>query len=310
MAKRKVVINNQELTPTVLAVKQDKKKSSIFGFLWVVFIFALLIGCVYYMQDISNYVKKYILHEDISESSGSSSTSTTTKPEEKTPTITTYDISDKLVVNFDTLKFSDFKINNNQLSFALSTNASYSIDLSTRSIFMYLFDSNGSEIQVNRILSTNAISNSNEETIYLTLKNNNVAKVKVVELGKSDYPSFIINTDANGIGTLTCVNGFDEIVYSFNNNKLYIVTLTQRLAKDSEGYEQSVTSYNTRYANYQIITGLTVETLEEETVTIYKVTSDLSQNDSKAILGINAFSKDTEANIVKFNLEANGYSCY
>ena len=61
MAKKKqIVINNQELTPTVLAVKEDKKTVSMIGFLWITLIFIAFVAAVLYMPQISSFLKKYI----------------------------------------------------------------------------------------------------------------------------------------------------------------------------------------------------------------------------------------------------------
>lgn len=58
--KKKVTIINQELTPTVLAVKEDKKTVSIIGFLWITLIFVIFIAAVLYLPEVSKFVKKYL----------------------------------------------------------------------------------------------------------------------------------------------------------------------------------------------------------------------------------------------------------
>ena len=61
MAKKtKVTIINQELTPTVLAVKEDKKTVSMIGFLWITLIFVIFVAAVLYLPEVSNYLKKYL----------------------------------------------------------------------------------------------------------------------------------------------------------------------------------------------------------------------------------------------------------
>ena len=54
--KKKVVIVDQELTPTVLATKKEKKGSVI----WILFIFIIFIGVVIYLPDIAVYVEDYL----------------------------------------------------------------------------------------------------------------------------------------------------------------------------------------------------------------------------------------------------------
>ena len=61
MAKKKqIIINNQELTPTVLAVKEDKKTVSMIGFLWITLIFIAFIAASLYLPDLSKTLKKYL----------------------------------------------------------------------------------------------------------------------------------------------------------------------------------------------------------------------------------------------------------
>ena len=61
MAKKtKVTIINQELTPTVLAVKEDKKTVSMIGFLWITLIFVIFVAAVLYLPEVLIYLKKYL----------------------------------------------------------------------------------------------------------------------------------------------------------------------------------------------------------------------------------------------------------
>jgi hypothetical protein len=61
MAKKtKVTIINQELTPTVLAVKEDKRTVSMIGFLWITLIFVIFVAAVLYLPEVSTYLKKYL----------------------------------------------------------------------------------------------------------------------------------------------------------------------------------------------------------------------------------------------------------
>ena len=60
MAKKKqIVINEEELTPTTLAVVEDKKKESILGIFWLFLIFAIFIVGVIYLPEISQYINNY-----------------------------------------------------------------------------------------------------------------------------------------------------------------------------------------------------------------------------------------------------------
>ena len=54
MAKKtKVTIINQELTPTVLAIKEDKKTVSMIGFLWITLIFVIFVAAVLFINAFS-----------------------------------------------------------------------------------------------------------------------------------------------------------------------------------------------------------------------------------------------------------------
>ena len=47
--KKQIVISEEELVPTTLAVVQDKKKVSVFGMIWIFIIFIIFITGVIYL---------------------------------------------------------------------------------------------------------------------------------------------------------------------------------------------------------------------------------------------------------------------
>ena len=68
MAKKKqIVINEEELTPTTLAVVEDKKKVSILGIFWLFLIFAIFIILLKVLinKDFSCFLPAIIRFEEI-----------------------------------------------------------------------------------------------------------------------------------------------------------------------------------------------------------------------------------------------------
>ena len=54
--KKQIVISEEELVPTTLAVVQDKKKANVFGMIWIFIIFIIFIAGVIYLPEISAYI--------------------------------------------------------------------------------------------------------------------------------------------------------------------------------------------------------------------------------------------------------------
>lgn len=107
MAKKKqIVINEEELTPTTLAVVEDKKKVSILGIFWLFLIFAIFIVGVIYLPEISQYINNYFNPDVVTPDTPSDNKNNTTDDDNKT-TIKEYVISDKPEIIFE-----KFKINN------------------------------------------------------------------------------------------------------------------------------------------------------------------------------------------------------
>ena len=72
MAKKKMIVvdYDKELTPVTLAVKEDKKKASIFGIVWIVLIFGIFILGVIYLPDIASFVNNYFNPDVVTPSGG------------------------------------------------------------------------------------------------------------------------------------------------------------------------------------------------------------------------------------------------
>ena len=61
---KKVIIKDEPLVATTLAIKEDKKKASMFGIIWIILIFGIFIAGVIYLPDLSSYVNN-LLNPDI-----------------------------------------------------------------------------------------------------------------------------------------------------------------------------------------------------------------------------------------------------
>ena len=140
--KSKVVLENVELKPQVIG-KTYKKKSNL---LRVIFIFAIFILSVYYINDVSVYINN-ILGRDTADTISNPNNpdndiENNDNNEQTNVEDTHYVVSDTLSFDFSALTLDNFKYENNILSFDINNNTNNQIDLSGRKIYLETYQQN------------------------------------------------------------------------------------------------------------------------------------------------------------------------
>ena len=307
--KKKIVINNQELTPTVLFVKQDRKKSSFFGFLWIVLIFGILIGCVYYMPEISTYVKQYINPDsDVEYIDNKKEEPKDTKKEVQEKKVVFYDYSNNLSVDIDKITVSNFQIDNMTLSFDIKGKNNESISLDDYNYYMTLYNDKNETLQTIKIKDGLVKSSEGVHQTY-NLNSSDVSKLTFIQIEIDEYPLYRVSTDDSGNGVLVCSNDNNFLKYYFKNNKLYASEFVENVSFNSSDYNSKYVSYSSLFTSYENATGISTEIINNTDSTTFKITVDLSKNDGKQVNNIIRFNSGTDAKIVHFEVNASGYDC-
>ena len=116
---KKVIIKDEPLVATTLAIKEDKKKASMFGIVWIILIFGIFIAGVIYLPDLSSYVNN-LLNPDITNTgTATNNNKDNTKDDDKknTEEIKKLEIASNPEFVMDTFKINNIKIENNKLSY-------------------------------------------------------------------------------------------------------------------------------------------------------------------------------------------------
>lgn len=310
MAKKKMIVvdYDKELTPVTLAVKEDKKKASIFGIVWIVLIFGIFTLGVIYLPDIASFVNNYFNPDVVTPSGGNNnknnSNDDVNSDDEK---IKEYVISDSLEITFDSFKINNIKKENNKISMDIVNTSNEILDLSKDNYFINMY-SEGKKLLKRVMLGDVIVSVGSTYTVSYDV-DENVYMLSVYNLSKKDYPAYVVTSDESNMGTLTCTKEYEKIDYLTNNNKVYAINLLNEVSS-------SDTNFNTLYATYQAMKNTydNVEGISSSLDVINNVLTFRSVINLNVVLdgSINLksyYPKDTDAKVIYFEMTSMGYTC-
>ena len=310
MAKKKMIVvdYDKELTPVTLAVKEDKKKASIFGIVWIVLIFGIFILGVIYLPDIASFVNNYFNPDVVTPSGGNNNKNNgnddVNSDDEK---IKEYVISDNLEIIFDSFKINNIKKENSKISMDIVNTSNEILDLSKDNYFINMY-SEGKKLLKRVMLGDVIVSVGSTYTVSYDI-DENVYMLSVYNLSKKDYPAYVVTSDESNMGTLTCTKEYEKIDYLTNNNKVYAINLLNEVSS-------SDTNFNTLYATYQAMKNTydSVEGISSSLDVINNVLTFRSVINLNVVLdgSINLksyYPKDTDAKVIYFEMTSMGYTC-
>lgn len=310
MAKKKMIVvdYDKELTPVTLAVKEDKKKASIFGIVWIVLIFGIFILGVIYLPDIASFVNNYFNPDVVTPSGGNNNKNNgnddVNSDDEK---IKEYVISDNLEIIFDSFKINNIKKENNKISMDIVNTSNEILDLSKDNYFINMY-SEGKKLLKRVMLGDVIVSVGSTYTVSYDI-DENVYMLSVYNLSKKDYPAYVVTSDESNMGTLTCTKEYEKIDYLTNNNKVYAINLLNEVSS-------SDTNFNTLYATYQAMKNTydSVEGISSSLDVINNVLTFRSIINLNVVLdgSINLksyYPKGTDAKVIYFEMTSMGYTC-
>lgn len=310
MAKKKMIVvdYDKELTPVTLAVKEDKKKASIFGIVWIVLIFGIFILGVIYLPDIASFVNNYFNPDVVTPSGGNNNKNNgnddVNSDDEK---IKEFVISDNLEITFDSFKINNIKKVNSKISMDIVNTSNEILDLSKDNYFINMY-SEGKKLLKRVMLGDVIVSVGSTYTVSYDI-DDNVYMLSVYNLSKKDYPAYVVTSDESNMGTLTCTKEYEKIDYLTNNNKVYAINLLNEV-------NSSDTNFNTLYATYQAMKNTydNVEGISSSLDVINNVLTFISIINLNVVLdgSINLksyYPKDTDAKVIYFEMTSMGYTC-
>lgn len=309
MAKKKnIVINDEELVPTVLAIKEDKKKVSIFGVLWIMVIFGIFIAGVIFLPDISLYVSNYLNPEPPVSKPSIPNKDNDDESVEKPTEIVEHEINDSLVIKEENFILKNIKIENTKISLDIENTSNNILEMDKYQYFINLYS--GSKTLAQRIiLDEGLISPGSTSTFTYDLKNSSVSLISLVIIKPEEYPSHIITPNENNSATLICTKGYETISYLLNNNKVYAIQDIFVVPTTDSNFATLQSTYGALSATYNTIGGVSSNIAVENDNLYFRTMINLGAFVDNSMNKRGVYPKDTDAKVMKFELEASGYSC-
>lgn len=312
MAKKKVdiVITDKELTPTIIGKLDTKEKSPVL----LIFIFIIFIAVAIFLPDITNYVEK-LMHGNTSNNKvnvpNNPNKDNTEIPEEEEE-LTYYDYAEGLVIESELFNITNIKKTDTTIAFDITNKTETELVLDNYKYYLEVYSSDTTLLQRIKISFGTIAAKETKNYIYDLDQNTSIslAKLLVVEKTTDDYPevTLTINEDQNGV--LTCTKNTETITYTFGNDYLVNIShvVNYPFSNDIE-YTANLQDYQLKAATYNNYEGTSSTLITNEIGFTYTLLIDLRNADVKQFENNNYYDYRTLSKIVKFETEANGYSC-
>lgn len=307
---KKVIIKDEPLVATTLAIKEDKKKASVFGIIWIILIFGIFIAGVIYLPDLSSYVNN-LLNPDITNTGTASNNNkdNTKDDDKKNPEeIKKLEIASNPEFVMDTFKINNIKIENNKLSIDIVNTTSKLLDMSTLNYFIVLYDANNKLLQ--RIMIDEAtIGENGTLNVKYNLSETSASIISVLPIKEEEYPAFTATVDENNSGKLICKSGYETVTYLLNTNKVYAIQDIYEVSSNEAEFSTLYSTYQALSTTYNVIEGISSSVDLENNVLYFRTIINLNTYKEGNLKLKTIYKKDTDAKVMKFELEASGYTC-
>lgn len=304
--KKQIVISEEELVPTTLAVVQDKKKANVFGMIWIFIIFIIFIAGVIYLPEISAYINSYLNPDVVVPNTPSKDN----KKEDDTKdeiSVKEYKIANDLEITEESFKISNFNIENNTIKFKITNLTSEVLELKDAHYFVNLYSDNKKLLQ--RIYLQDIISPSSEADATYDLSDSSASIISLVKISEEEYPSHIVTVPEEGVATLTCTKNYEKVEYLLNNNKVYVTNLLYEVNTTDANFNNLYNNYQALQTTYNNIEGVSSNITLENGLLSFKTIINLSSVKSDTLNLKTIYPFGTDAKVIYFEMTASGYTC-
>lgn len=304
--KKQIVISEEELVPTTLAVVQDKKKANVFGMIWIFIIFIIFIAGVIYLPEISAYINSYLNPDVVVPSTPSKDNKKEDDTKDET-SVKEYKIANDLEITEESFKISNFNIENNTIKFKITNLTSEVLELKDAHYFVNLYSDNKKLLQ--RIYLQDILSPSSETDAAYDLSDSSAKVISLVKISEEEYPSHIVTVPEEGVATLTCTKNYEKVEYLLNNNKVYVANLIYEVNTTDVNFNNLYNNYQTLQTTYNNIEGVSSNITLENGLLNFKTIINLSSVKSDTLNLKTIYPFGTDAKVIYFEMTASGYTC-
>lgn len=304
--KKQIVISEEELVPTTLAVVQDKKKANVFGMIWIFIIFIIFIAGVIYLPEISAYINSYLNPDVVVPNTPSKDNKKEDDTKDET-SVKEYKIANDLEITEESFKISNFNIENNTIKFKITNLTSEVLELKDEHYFVNLYSDNKKLLQ--RIYLQDIISPSSEADATYDLSDSSASIISLVKISEEEYPSHIVTVPEEGVATLTCTKNYEKVEYLLNNNKVYVTNLLYEVNTTDANFNNLYNNYQALQTTYNNIEGVSSNITLENGLLSFKTIINLSSVKSDTLNLKTIYPFGTDAKVIYFEMTASGYTC-
>lgn len=310
MAKQKIKnfkLEQNELKPITIGIFESRRKSSIGIFL----ILTIFILAVFFLPDISKYINEY-LNPPVSTIEPTPDKNKPVVPDdpEEGDKEKSYAYNDNLKIENDEVVVSEFKLDktNNILGYTVTNNMNMIKNIDELSYYIEIYNKDNTLLERVKLVDSNATLASGSflkfERVILNSTATNIANVVLTVKKAEDYP-IVDLTD----GSMICTNTHEEVTYKFRENGLKEMTSLITYKKTDPNYPDIYKNYKIDSSNYNGKTGVSSTWIDFEGGFSVTTNVDVGTSERDKIFEADTFKVDTEAKIVKFEMEAQGFKC-
>jgi len=315
MAKKKIrnmKLEQNELQSTTIGIFESRKKSSI-GIVLILTIFVLFI---FFLPEISDKIDAYLHPTVVTPGGGKKPVNPNPVPnpgvnDDKNQL---YTFGSDLKIEKEDIIVDSFSLDkeNGILTFKVTNNSEKVLKFEDLNYYVELYNSEQTLMERVKITGDVSINANLSQTLAKNIKTESASSLGLIGLIKKtikDYNDINLTTNEDGSASLVCTANHEKVTYKFLNNKLrevtsevsYMTTDTDYLEK----YEENKNLSNT----YNGKTGVTSTLFEFSEG--YNITTNVFLNEASRLYVFNAdsFKLDTEPKVIKFEMEAQGFSC-
>lgn len=275
--------------------------------IFIIIIFVALLGFIFYVPEL--YAK---YHKNVAEFLGIGSknqgVSQGTKTNDKKAVSEYYQIGSNKELVFNELKISGVTLENNILS--LDVEVDKEIDLENTNYYLEFYEER--QTFLGRRMLKGSLNEKGRVSVDTSgMKVTTVTYFTVSHIGDDNIPKSKLDTDESGLGDVSCSKGDIIYEYNFNIDKLYKVTKKYTFtSSDLSEYSNQLLVYQREVNRYNDLNGVTATIVENGATFIYTLELDYTDISEFASVRDNyKFKKDTLSHILKFKMDAEGFTC-
>lgn len=308
---RNIKLEQNELMPTTIGIFESKKKSPI-GIVLILTIFVLFIV---FLPEISDKVDAYLHPKPVTPivKPKPNPVPTPNPGEEEDPDELASFNSD-LKIDKDEISVNGFRLDstNNTLTYSVTNKLKEAIKFEDLNYYLELYNSDQTLMERVKITGDTAIMSGMSLTFTKKISANtasNLGLVGLVSKTTNDYNSITLNTNEDGSAALVCTCDHEKVTYKFINEELKEVTSEVSYTTTDPDYASTYENNKVLSDSYKTKTGVTSSWFEYSEG--YNVTTNVNLNEASRLYIYNAdsFKAGVEPKVVKFEMEAQGFSC-